>query len=57
MKLPARPAQRGIHVGGTQARNVQNNSPDLCTYHAALKCQELEESGSVAYDISKIRYQ
>jgi hypothetical protein len=57
MKHPALPAQRGIHVVGTQARNVQNNGPHLCTYHAALKSQELEENGSIAYDISNTRYQ
>ena len=57
MKHPARPAQRGIHVVGTQARNVQNNGPHLCTYHAALKSQELEENVSIAYDISNTRYQ
>jgi hypothetical protein len=47
MKHPARPALHGIHVVGTQARDVQNNGPDLCTYHAALKSQELEDNGNL----------
>ena len=57
MKHPARPAQRGIHVVGTQARNVQNNGPHLCTYHAALKKSRARRKWQLAYDISKIRYQ